>query len=234
MVCASGMIVHRLRSATARNSPQTASPPYSLGNPPSFAGLVEARANNPSAPSSVFILRNMPASLMSCSDSGRHSRQSLSRRSARRRPLAKSASSSNRNRYGALRHANCPSNRGQSGQRRKEKAGNPERVTRPHTWTASHNEAVAFVASDCKARQSKKGTATRTIARASREARVRLLRGVLPGEQHVVRLEPALHRAGVEAVGRIDHERVHLLLAQHRVERVRQLDLAAHAGLHVG
>lgn len=124
--------------------------------------------------------------------------------------------------------------RADSAEKEKEKAGNPERVTRPHTWTASHNEAVAFVASDCKARQNKKGAVTRAIARASHEVRVRLLRGVLPGEQHVVRLEPALHRAGVEAVGRIDHERVHLLLAQHRIERVRQLDLAAHAGLHVG
>ena len=56
--------------------PRTIPLPYSLGNPSSFAGLLKARTNNPS---SIFISRNMPASLMSCSDSGKHSCQSLSR-----------------------------------------------------------------------------------------------------------------------------------------------------------
>ena len=59
--------------------PRTIPLPYSLGNPSSFAGLLKARMNNPSALSSIFISRNMPASLISCSDSGKHSCQSLSR-----------------------------------------------------------------------------------------------------------------------------------------------------------
>ena len=53
-------------------------------------------------------------------------------------------------------------------------------------------------------------------------------------EQHVVRLEPALHGARVEAVGRIHHKRVHLLLGKHRVQRVGELNLAAHPRLHIG
>ena len=63
-------------------------------------------------------------------------------------------------------------------------------------------------------------------------ARVRL--PLLALEEHVVGVQPALDRASVEAIFGIDHERVHLLLAQHLVERIGQLDFAAHARLHVG
>ena len=42
------------------------------------------------------------------------------------------------------------------------------------------------------------------------------------------------HRSGIETIGRIDNECVHLLFLQHRIERVGQLDLAAHAGLDIG
>lgn len=47
-VCMPGTIIHRLHSATAWNSLQTTPLPHPSGNPSSFAGLVEARANNPS------------------------------------------------------------------------------------------------------------------------------------------------------------------------------------------
>ena len=57
---------------------------------------------------------------------------------------------------------------------------------------------------------------------------------VLALVEHIVSVEPAFDRAGVEAIFRIDHERVHLLFLEHRIERIGELDFPAHARLHVG
>ena len=52
-------------------------------------------------------------------------------------------------------------------------------------------------------------------------------------EQDVVRLEPALDCAGVEPIAGINDKSVHLLFLQDSIERIGQLNFAAHTRLDI-